>query len=148
MAVQEDASAIHELHLRSVRQLCSEVYSEEIIEGWLANRAPQGYLPGINRGEMYIAESDGQIVGFGHAIPGEIAAIYVDPAFIRCGIGGQLVEYGMKMAIAGDYKTVKVDSTLNAHLFYESCGFNFVKEITLRRNDVDIPALELRREIP
>ena len=147
-ARENDAEPIHKLHSCSVRTLCCEVYSPEIIEGWLANRSPQGYLPGILRGEMYVAESDGQIVGFGHAIPGEIAAIYVDPAFIRCGIGRQLVEHGMKMATAGDYKTVKIDSTLNARSFYESCGFRFIKEITLRRNNVDIPALELRREVP
>jgi putative acetyltransferase len=147
-ATKLDAAPIHELHLRSVRQLCSEVYTKDIIEGWLTNRTPQGYLPGIDRGEIYVAESGGRVVGFGHAVPGEIAAIYVDPDFTWHGIGKQLLEYGMKMAAAGDSKAVKIDSTLNARLFYESCGFRFVKEITLRRNNVDIPAIELRREIP
>jgi GNAT superfamily N-acetyltransferase len=147
-AIKLDAAPIHELHQRSVRQLCSEAYSKEIIEGWLANRTPQGYLPGIDRGEMYVAEIDGRVVGFGHAVPGEIAAIYVDPAFTRRGIAKQLLQHGMNMATAGDSKAVKIDSTLNARPFYESCGFRFVKEITLRRNNVDIPALELRREIP
>lgn len=146
-AIPEDAAPIHELHLRSVRQLCSGVYSNEIIEGWLANRTPQGYLAGINQGEMYVAESDWTMIGFGHAVPGEIAAIYVDPAFTRRGIGRQLVDYGMKMATAEDVKIVKVDSTLNARPFYESCGFSFVKEITLRRNNVDIAAAELCRKI-
>jgi hypothetical protein len=61
-AFPADAGPIHELHLRSVRQLCCEVYSLETIEGWLANRTPQGYLPGINRNEMYVAESEGRMV--------------------------------------------------------------------------------------
>jgi len=142
-AGEADAVPIHELHLRSVRQLCSAVYLTEIIEGWLANRAPEGYLPGILRGEMYVAEIDEQIVGFGHAVPGEIAAIYVDPAFTRRGIGSQLMEYGMELATAGGAKTIKIDSTLNARLFYEKCGFKVTREIILRRNNVGIPCLEL-----
>jgi GNAT superfamily N-acetyltransferase len=145
-AEESDAAPIHELHLRSVRQLCSTVYSPEIIDGWLKNRTSRGYLPGIRRGEMYVAEIDGRIVGFGHAIPGQIAAIYVDPAYIRRGVGSQLMEHGLKMASAGGPSILKVESTLNARPFYEECDFRVVREITLRRNDVDIPAYEMLRE--
>jgi GNAT superfamily N-acetyltransferase len=146
-AIESDATTIHELHLRSVRQLCSRVYSQEIIDGWLKNRTPGGYLPGINRGEMYVAEISGKIVGFGHTIPGEIAAIYVEPAYARQGIGTKLMEHGVKMASVGASGSIKVESTLNARPFYEKCGFTLKREITLRRNDVDIPAYDMFRVI-
>jgi ribosomal protein S18 acetylase RimI-like enzyme len=142
-AEELDAVPIHELHLRSVRQLCSTVYSTEIIEGWLKNRAPEGYLNGIRKGEMYVAEIGGRMVGFGHAVPGEIAAIYVDPAFTRRSIGSLLVENGMEMAKTGTSGTIIIVSTLNACPLYEKCGFKIMREITVRRNDVEIPCVEL-----
>jgi GNAT superfamily N-acetyltransferase len=147
-AEEKDAAPIHELHLRSVRQLCSAVYSPEIIEGWLMNRTPQGYLPGINRGEMYVAEINGRIVGFGHAVPGEIEATYVDPAYVRRGIGSLLVKHGIDLASAGEVRTIRIVSTLNARSLYEKCGFKATREITVRRNFVEISAIELHRKLP
>jgi putative acetyltransferase len=146
-AQESDAVPIHELHLRSVRQLCSAVYSPETIEGWLMNRTPQGYLLGIYRGEMYVAEIEGRIVGFGHAVPGEIEATYVDPAYVRRGIGSLLVKHGVEMAKAGTSGTIRIVSTLNARPLYEKCGFRAIREIVVRRNYVEIPAVELHLEI-
>ena len=146
-ASEEDAVPIHELHLRSVRQLCSSAYSEDLIEQWLANRTPQGYLPGIQRGEMYVTEIDGEIVGFGHAVPGEILAIFVEPTYVQRGIGTELVEYGLEIAKVGASGTVRLESTLNARRLYEKCGFTFTREMTVRRNTVDIPCLEFYLKI-
>lgn len=142
-AVASDAVPIHELHLRSVRQLCSAVYSPEIIDGWLQNRTPRGYLAGINRDEMYVAEIEGRMVGFGHAIPGQIEAIFVDPAYVRRGIGLQLLKYGIDLASAEAVNNIKIESTLNARPLYEKCGFKVVREILVKRNNVEIPSLEL-----
>ena len=146
-AEEADAAPIHELHLRSVRQLCSAAYPMEIIEGWLANRTPRGYLAGILRGEMYVAVIDRKIVGFGHAIPGEIAATYVDPDYVRRGIGSRLVGHGLEMAKARASGIIRVESTLNARSLYEKCSFRVIREMTARRNDVEIPSLELHLEI-
>jgi len=44
---------MHELHLRAVRQTCSECYSEEQIDGWLRKRTPEGYFERINKNRMY-----------------------------------------------------------------------------------------------
>jgi GNAT superfamily N-acetyltransferase len=145
--VASDAGPIHELHLSSVRELCKSAYSPETIEGWLMNRSPQGYLWGINRGEMYVAEIEGRMVGFGHAVPGEIAATFVDPAFVRRGIGSLLVKHGVEMAKAETSGTIRIESTLNARPFYEKCGFKVTRQILVRRNNVEIPAMELHLEI-
>jgi putative acetyltransferase len=144
-AIEEDAVRIHELHINSARKICSTVYSPEIIDGWLEKRTPGGYLAGIQAGEMYVAEIRGKIVGFGHAVPGEIEAIYVDPAYARQGVGTALMSHGLKMANVKAPGVIRLQSTLNARPFYESMGFRFVKEITLRRNTVDIPCYEMHR---
>lgn len=144
-AIETDAVRIHELHIESVRKLCSAVYSPEIIDGWLKNRRPEGYIPGIWRGEMYVAELNGKIIGFGHAVPGEILATYVDPAYMRRGVGKMLMGHGMKMANVKAPGIIKIDSTLNARTFYEAMGFKVLREFRLKRNDVEVPCYEMQK---
>jgi len=56
-AIATDADAIHELHTKSVQELCAEHYTPEQIAGWLKQRTSAGYLPGIERNEIFVAEA-------------------------------------------------------------------------------------------
>jgi putative acetyltransferase len=143
-AVPADAAPIHELHLRSVRQLCRPAYSPELIEVWLKPRRPEGYLPGIHRGEMYVVEIEGRMVGFGHAVPGEILATFVEPEFAGQGIGKVLLEHGIKLASVGNPSAIRLESTLNARPFYEKFGFEVVKKTVAVRSGVEIPCLQMQ----
>ena len=127
-ATTGDAGPIHALHTHSVRALCKDHYSPEQISGWLKNRSPQGYLPGIKRGEMFVAEAGPQIVGFGHATPGEIHAIYVALENAQQGVGFRLLAYGIEKARAGSHRDVCLDATLNAQDFYKKAGFVEVEQ--------------------
>ncbi|PYM11360.1 MAG: hypothetical protein DMD81_27140 [Candidatus Rokuibacteriota bacterium] len=86
-AQPEDASRLHELHTASVRTLCSGHYPADIIDAWLGNRTPSGYLDAIERGGLFVAERDGRVVGFGEGAPGTVVAVYVDPANVLQGVG-------------------------------------------------------------
>jgi len=145
LATLEDADAIHALHTASVRTLCRNVYSPEVITGWLRNRTPSGYK-GIEKDEMYVAERNGSVVGFSHVVPGEIVAIFVHPDHVRQGIGSALMSHAMTRARATPNASVRVDSTLNAQRFYETRGFSKTGERVARRNDVHIPIVEMELE--
>ncbi len=130
-ATTGDASRIHALHTQSVRALCKDHYSPEQISGWLKNRCPQGHLPGIegiDRGEIFVAEAGPQIVGFGHAVPGEIRAVFVAPENAQQGVGSRLLAYGIKKARVGSHRDVCLDATLNAQDFYKKAGFVEVEQ--------------------
>jgi predicted N-acetyltransferase YhbS len=145
-ATEADAERIHELNTDSVRKICSSVYSPEIIDGWLKNRTPRGYLAGIRAGEMYVAEKEGKIIGFGHAVPGEILATFVDPAYVRRGVGSLLMKHGIGMANVKAPETIRIESTLNARNFYETFGFKVTREMMVRRGNVEVPCYELHRD--
>ena len=136
LAMPEDAEAIHALHTMSVRALCKDVYSSEVIDGWLSNRSPSGYR-GIEKREMYVAERKGTIVGFSHVVPGEIVAIFVHPDYSQQGIGSSLVRHGIATAKANN-NSIRIDATLNAQRFYERMGFIKTGEHVARRNDVEV----------
>lgn len=143
-AQPEDALQIHNLHTRSVRSLCNGHYTGEQIDGWIGHRTPEGYLEGIECREIFVAERAGRIVGFGHAVSGEILAIFVDPVWSRKGIGRQLLHHAITVAQPPDSAPIQLEATLNAQSFYERCGFVEVRRTVLKRRDVQLPVVVMQ----
>ena len=138
-ANRDDALAIHELHTRSVMELCKTYYSDAQIHGWIDHRTPEGYYSPIDRGTYFVAIIDSQIVGFEEAVPGEVLALFVSPDHVNRGIGTILFDHAMKIAIQSE--KVSLESTLNAVSFYIKNGFVKVERRTARRGNVDLPVV-------
>ena len=128
----DDAPRIHALHTASVRALCSGHYAVEVIEGWLANRAPAAYLAEIERGELFVAEREGRVVGFGAATAGTVVAVYVDPGAVLHGVGRALLHYAIALARRGHEGPVRLQATLNARDFYAREGFREIERAVTR----------------
>lgn len=139
-ATIQDAEEIHHIHTNAVKFNCKNFYTENQITIWLKNRSPEGYHKGIKNGEMFIAEENGEIAGFGHAIPGQIAAVFVDPAFQGKGVGKLLLEHGLKLALQ-EKQPVMVESSLNAENFYKRNGFIKIREDFCIRNGIKLPII-------
>ena len=144
-ATSEDAARLHQLHTTSVRRICAPHYAPEVIDGWLANRVPEGYLPPIERGDIFVVEDGGRIVGFGEATPGVVVACYVDPAMVRRGVGSAIMEHALVIARRGHDGPIRVEATLNAAPFYARFGFGELARATLRRGEVDVPYVLMAR---
>ena len=145
-AVPGDEAVMHDLHTRSVRELCAGHYAAGIIDVWLEGRTPDGYRPAIDRGEMVMAEAGGEAAGFGHAVPGEVVACFVDPAYARRGVGRALFEATMEMARKDWSGPVRLEATLNAVAFYERLGFRRERDGIAVRNGVEIPTVHMIEE--
>lgn len=143
-ALRADAQAICDLHIATVKALCAPFYESRVIEGWLRGRIPDGYLRGIERGMIFVADGNGEVIGWGEAHPGEVDAIFVDPRYARRGIGSLLLKRALETATKGG-GTIKVESTLNAVPFYQRFGFHMVGHGTQRRNDVDVPVATMEK---
>jgi GNAT superfamily N-acetyltransferase len=145
LATPADAPRLHALHTASVRRICGPHYTPEVIEGWLANRRPAGYLAPIERGELFVVECEGGIVGFGEATPGVIVACYVDPTLVRRGVGTVIVTRALELARRGHAGPIRVEATLNAAPFYARFGFREIERSMLRRGAVDVPYVLMER---
>jgi GNAT superfamily N-acetyltransferase len=144
-ATLADAARLHELHTAAVRQLCAPHYAPDIIDGWLANRTPSGYLQAIERAAIFVVEHAGRIVGFGEADAGFVVACYVEPTLARRGVGSTIMAHALTIARHGHDGPVRVEATLNAAAFYERFGFRAVARSSVQRNDVDIPVVLMER---
>lgn len=124
-AEESDVDAIFRVHGESIRALCRDRYEEREIAAWIAFRPPEAYRTAFVSRELYVAERDGRIVGFGQLDPrrGEIEACYVSPDAIRSGIGAALLARMEQEARGRGHSIVHLNATLNAEPFYARMGY-------------------------
>ena len=145
-ATKDDAQAIHDLHTRSVRALCSSVYSKGIIDGWLEGRNPEGYK-GIANGEMYVIERDGQVAAWSHVRATGLVAIFVDPDHAGQGLGRRLMEHADRLVQSFGNRMTYIGATFNAVGFYEKFGFVETGRDVIQKGQVSVPMVHMTRKI-
>jgi putative acetyltransferase len=147
LAMPQDADAIFSVHKDSVASLCSASYSPQQISMWLEGRSPATYLDAILRGEIFVAISVEQIVGFVEATPGEIVKLFVRGSAAGAGIGDSLMSVGLTLAQRDHDGPVRIESTKNAESFYAKYGFRKVGDGVFSRggSSVSIEVVHLSR---
>ncbi len=141
-----DASRLHEIHTNATRILCAPYYESSVIDGWLQGRGPAIYVPLLERGALFVAESGAGVLGFGEAVRGSVVAVYVDPQATGRGIGTAILSFAIDIARRGHEGPIRVEATLNARSFYERRGFQETHRTFVRRNHVEIAVVGM--ELP
>ena len=147
-ACASDARDMHELHVRAVDAFCRGHYSDDQVEVLLIGRTPEGYLPAIERDEMFVMESDRRMVGFGHTTRGEVQALFVDPGWAGRGVGSALLRHAIGLAARGHEGPIQLTSTLNAVGFYRARGFVEVGPTELNKHGVALPFMLMEQTRP
>src|SRR4051794_15114973 len=94
-ATPDDADALCDLHIRSIRVLCAGDYTPEQIDAWCRPKTPEKYRTAMTDGgeTMFVAVDDyGSLAGFASFKGEELYAVYVAPDSIRRGVGRQLLQ--------------------------------------------------------
>ncbi len=135
-----------EIHVQSIKHGCRDFYTKKQIDAWLADKKPEKYLDGIKKGTIFVAEIDGQVVGFVQINQGVPIRLFVDPSAQGKHIGHSLLEYAIKKSKTRK-KIIKVEATLNARGFYKKNGFIEKGESCERINNQKIPFITMERLI-
>ena len=114
----EEQAALEALQRRA--SLALGTYSAELEANPDAIDLPQAQ---IERGDVLVAEADGQVTGFAALEGGEIDGLFVEPALWRRGIGSALVEAAVHEARRRGLTLMTVVAEPAAQAFYERCGF-------------------------
>ncbi|MGH6729325.1 MAG: GNAT family N-acetyltransferase [Sphingomicrobium sp.] len=131
----DEREALEDLQRRA--SLALEEYREQLEAHPDAIELP---IAQIERGDVLVAEVDGDIAGFAALVGGELDGLFVEPARWRRGIGTALVEAAVHEARRrGLSLTVIADP--GAREFYENCGFRFEGDAETRFG----PALRMSR---
>ena len=124
-AAENDRDAILRVHANAIRRGASTHYSRQEIDAWVAFPAPEGHEAELRSGHVFVAEEDGQIVGYGRfdTDTGEVEATYVLPEAQGRGVGKALLAESEARARRAGFDSIHVSASLNALAFYEHAGF-------------------------
>lgn len=131
-AIQEDREAIWRVHGRAIRETCASHYPPEVLQIWAGGLRADKYAEAIERYEFFVAEEDGEVVGFGELGPeaGEIQGLYVSPDVGGRGVGWKLLCTLEETARAHGLGSLRLTASLNAVAFYERAGYSPAGELT------------------
>jgi len=149
-ARESDVEEIFRVHSNSIRALCRERYGEREIAAWIAFRPSDSYRMAFASRELFVAEWQGRIVGFGQLDPrrGEIEACYVAPDAIRSGIGAALLARMEEEARRRGHPVVHLNATLNAESFYEQRGYRRLGPARHRvAADVELDCVRMKKTL-
>lgn len=134
-ATKEDASNIVKLYIASRKDALptlNEVHTDEGITRWITNTWFE------KAGEVYVAETDGLIVGVIRVIGDDLDQLYLLPGYYRHGIGSQLLQKAKELSPERlTLFTFQVNQ--RARAFYEKHGFRIVDMNDGERNEEKEP---------
>lgn len=149
-ATESDVDAIFRVHSESIRVLCRERYGEREIAAWIAFRPPEAYRQAFASRELFVAEREREIVGFGQLDPrrGEIEACYVAPRAVGSGIGSALLGRMEDEARRRGHSIVRLNATLNGEPFYARMGYRRLGPATHRiAEDVRLDCVRMEKAL-
>ncbi|MEP3279225.1 MAG: GNAT family N-acetyltransferase [Stappiaceae bacterium] len=149
-ATRNDVAEIHSVHVRAIRQLGRNAYSEAECESWASGLKPERYEESMTEGgqTFLVAEDDDGICGFCSFKDSEVIGLYVDPRLARCGLGAQLLKNAEAAIAAAGHEGVKLEAALSAKAFYLSQGYQHIRDRrTNTRGGIEVGVCDFEKQI-
>jgi putative acetyltransferase len=149
-ATAADAESIWHVHVSSIREFCAADYTAQQIEAWAGPKRPEDYRQALARGEvtaMYVAEANGEVLGFVCAVGDDLRGLYVAPGAIGKGIGTALLERIEADARTRGIAVMRLNSTLNAVRFYAARGYAAGERTIRMMSGVGIPCVPMTKSL-
>lgn len=146
-----DNTAISRVQVEAIHALCQSHYEPRQLEAWAARRTPEFYARVLESQELFVADEDGAVVGFGQLDleSGQVMAVYVAPEAARRGVGTAILRHLEEMAKMHGWYLLHLTASLNAVPFYEQMGYEavgpFVHHVA---SDVELPCVNMRKQFP
>lgn len=140
-AILSDIEAVRPVHCKSITELGRDEYTQEQVDAWANGCESADYSATIDSEDLLfiVAEADGDVVGFGSlqfdspdeyevTVDAEVTGVYVHPAVVRQGVGTHIYADLERQARERDVRTLGLSASLNAVPFYESHGYEQIRE--------------------
>lgn len=124
----KDIDDLVELVHTTVKNCYPICYEPEVVEFFIEYHKPQELNRKAGQGSVLLAFRENSLVATGYLVENEIGGVYVHPNFQKQGIGSQIIENLLKLAIEKRLNSVWLDSTPFAVSLYKKFGFNIIEE--------------------
>jgi GNAT superfamily N-acetyltransferase len=123
-ATLDDALAISELCVRTIRAINARDYPPDVIEQTCANFSTERVRRKMLERQVYCAESDAMLFGTVAFGGGKLHSLFVAPEVQRCGVGRELARHVEMIGIDLGLDELQVHSSITAHEFYLMLGYS------------------------
>ncbi|MAU11292.1 MAG: hypothetical protein CL607_15835 [Anaerolineaceae bacterium] len=113
----------------------------------LDESTPDDVISDVNEGLAYVDVLDGQVVGLGMLVEGEIKRMYVDPVYQGHGVGARIITALLAAAREQGLPQVRVEASLNGIGFYERQGFVQQELEIFRRGEVEFHYMHMLKRL-
>ena len=170
LATQADMPALQQLMTAAIRELLPQFLSPEKVEASFAVMGVDSQL--IEDGTYFILEEDGVMAGcggwsrratlFGHnhtagrdsrlldpkSEPARVRAMYTAPAFVRRGVGRQILQLCEAAARAEGFSRTELGATRGGEPLYRACDYAEIEHLEVPTpNGVTVPITRMGKQL-
>jgi N-acetylglutamate synthase-like GNAT family acetyltransferase len=127
-ATAEDAAAISQVIIRSLRQSNAQDYLPEVIAQVEKSFTPEAVFALLSQRQVFVATLDHRVVATASLEGDVVRSVFVDPSHQAGGLGRQLMATIESIAIDAKIAVLRVPSSLTAEGFYSKLGFRKVRD--------------------
>ncbi|MFJ2682170.1 GNAT family N-acetyltransferase [Pseudomonas sp. NPDC087342] len=124
----QDAAAISQVIIQSLRQSNAQDYSAEIIAQVETSFSTESILLLLSQRQVFVATLDHQVVATASLDHDIIRSVFVAPDHQGSGIGRQLMTTLQSIANDANIKILRVPSSITAEGFYLKLGFQKIRD--------------------
>ncbi|ANW01280.1 GNAT family N-acetyltransferase [Bradyrhizobium icense] len=122
-AMFNDADCLCDIRRRSILELAPPKMSVAEAQAWAAKLTRAGMEQKLRELEVWVAELDGFVAGWGAIRGDRLEGLYTDPEFAGRGVGAGLLEMFERLMCERGIRAVRAEASSNAMAFYLRRGY-------------------------
>jgi putative acetyltransferase len=142
LATREDANRLYDIRRRSILELAAPTIPAAEAQAWAERLTLAGMERKLRELEVWVAERDGIVVGWGAIRGGYLEGLYSAPEFAGQGLGAGLLELVERLMRERGIRAVQAEASSNAREFYIRRGYRVTGPQTPKR------AWPIEKELP
>ena len=142
LATREDVNRLYDIRRRSILELAAPTIPAAEAQAWVERLTLAGMERKLRELEVWVAERDGIVVGWGAIRGGYLEGLYSAPEFAGQGVGAGLLEMVERLMRGRSIPAVQAEASSNAREFYIRRGYRVTGPQTPKR------AWPIEKELP
>jgi putative acetyltransferase len=121
--MRKDASRLYDIRRRSILELAPPTMPKAEAQAWASQLTPSGMERKLRELEVWVAELDGVVVGWGAICGDSLEGLYAAPEFAGHGVGAGLLAMLEGLIRHREFHSVRAEASTNARDFYLRRGY-------------------------
>jgi putative acetyltransferase len=122
-ALRHDASRLYDIRRRSIQELAPPTMPAVEAHAWAERLTLSGMKRKLRKLEVWVAELDGVVAGWGAIRDDMLEGLYTAPEFARQGVGAGLLDRLEGLMREREFPSVRLEASSNARGFYLRRGY-------------------------